>query len=320
MKKNLVVFFILAGVITLAIIVFIIWGLPYFLNTSLPAPANNGFGSETVPAQILQIVDQGTVNLGGTIQPYQDLSVMILSGPNKGLVTTVSYGKDQILPEGLVFHPGDQIMVEVSSSPDNNNIVVDYADAVRTRPILILLAVFILALIIVARWKGIRSLLALAFSFVVVVAYIIPHIIHGEDPVQVSIIGSMIILVVTLYLTYGWNVKTHAAVIGILIVLILTGVLAWVAVKIALLTGAGSEEALYLVQVPGIKIDLRGLLLGGIIIGALGVLDDLIITQASAVFELHAANAQLGFRQLYQSAYRIGQDHVASTVNTLVMA
>jgi uncharacterized membrane protein len=211
-------------------------------------------------------------------------------------------------------------MVEVSSSPNSDNVVVNYADAVRTRPILILLAVFILALVIVARWKGVRSLLALAFSFVVVIAYIIPHIIHGEDPVRVSIIGSMIILVMTLYLTYGWNVKTHAAVIGILLVLLLTGLLAWAFVKIALLTGGGSEEALYLVQVPGIKIDLHGLLLGGIIIGALGVLDDLIITQASAVFELHGANAGLGFRQLYQRAYRIGQDHVASTVNTLVMA
>jgi uncharacterized membrane protein len=210
-------------------------------------------------------------------------------------------------------------MVEVSSGP-NNNIVVDYADAVRTRPILILLGIFVLALILVARWKGVRSLLALAFSFVVVIAYIIPHIIHGEDPVRVSIIGSMIILVITLYLTYGWNIKTHAAVIGILVVLILTGILAWAFVKIALLTGGGSEEALYLIQVPGITIHLRGLLLGGIILGALGVLDDLIITQASAVFELHGANAEFGFLQLYQSAYRIGQDHVASTVNTLVMA
>jgi uncharacterized membrane protein len=320
MKKNLTVFFTLAGAITLAIIAFIIWGLPYFLNTSLPVPTNNGFGSETVPAQILQIIDQGTINLGGTMQPYQDLNVMILSGQNKGLVANVSYGKDRILPEGLLFHPGDQIMVEVSSSPNSDNVVVNYADAVRTRPILILLAVFILALIIVARWKGVRSLLALAFSFVIVIAYIIPHIIHGEDPVRVSIIGSLIILVVTLYLTYGWNVKTHSAVIGIVLVLLLTGLLAWAFVKIALLTGGGSEEALYLVQVPGIKIDLHGLLLGGIIIGALGVLDDLIITQASAVFELHEANADLGFRQLYQRAYRIGQDHVASTVNTLVMA
>ena len=320
MKKNLTVFFTLAGAITLAIIAFIIWGLPYFLNTSLPVPTNNGFGSETVPAQILQIIDQGTINLGGTMQPYQDLNVMILSGQNKGLVANVSYGKDRILPEGLLFHPGDQIMVEGSSSPNSDNVVVNYADAVRTRPILILLAVFILALIIVARWKGVRSLLALAFSFVIVIAYIIPHIIHGEDPVRVSIIGSLIILVVTLYLTYGWNVKTHSAVIGIVLVLLLTGLLAWAFVKIALLTGGGSEEALYLVQVPGIKIDLHGLLLGGIIIGALGVLDDLIITQASAVFELHEANADLGFRQLYQRAYRIGQDHVASTVNTLVMA
>jgi uncharacterized membrane protein len=319
MKKNLAVFFTLAGGIILAIIAFIIWGLPYFLDTSLPAPTNNGFGSETAPAQILQIIDQGTINLGGITQPYQDLNVIILSGQNKGLVADVTYGKYQILPEGLLFHPGDQIMVEVSSGP-NHNTVVNYADAVRTRPIIILLAIFILALIIVARWKGLRSLLALAFSFLVVIAYIIPHIIHGEDPVKVSIIGSMIILVVTLYLTYGWNLKTHAAVTGILLVLIITGVLAWAFVKIALLTGGGSEEALYLIQVPGIKINLHGLLLGGIIIGALGVLDDLIITQASAVFELHEANADLGFRQLYQRAYRIGQDHVASTVNTLVMA
>jgi uncharacterized membrane protein len=320
MKKNLTVFFTLAVVIILVIIAFSLWGLPYFLNTTLPAPTNNGFGSETVPAQIVQIIDQGTVNLGGIVQSYQDLSVMILSGQNKGLLANVSYGKDQILPEGLLFHPGDQIMVEVSSSLNSDNVVVNYADVIRTRPILILLAVFVLALISVARWKGVRSLLALAFSFVVVIGYIIPHIIHGEDPVRVSIIGSMIILVLTLYLTYGWNVKTHAAVIGILLVLLLTGLLAWAAVKIALLTGGGSEEALYLVQVPGIKIDLHGLLLGGIIIGALGVLDDLIITQASAVFELLEANAQLGFRQLYRSAYRIGQDHVASTVNTLVMA
>ncbi len=319
MKKNLTVFFVLAGVITIVIIALMIWGLPYFLNTTLPTPTNTGFGSETVPAQVRQILDHGMVNLGGTNQAYQDLSVKILSGQYKDTVVNVTYGKDQIQPEGILFRPGDEIMVVVGTD-SNNNIIAEYTDAVRTRPILILLAVFILALLVVARWKGLRSLLALAFSFLVVIAYIIPHIIHGEDPVRVSIIGSMILLVVTLYLTYGWNLKTHSAVIGILIVLLITGVLAWLFVKIALLTGGGSEEALYLIQVPGIKIDLRGLLLGGIIIGALGVLDDLIITQASAVFELRAANPSLGLRQLYTRAYRIGQDHVASTVNTLVMA
>ncbi|HTY22307.1 MAG TPA: YibE/F family protein [Desulfomonilaceae bacterium] len=319
MKKPMTTFIILTIVSTLAVLAFIVWGLPYFLETSLPSPTNEGFGSETVPAQVLQIIDQGTVNLNGVNQAYQILSVKILSGQFKGTIGQVSYGKDQIQPEGIHFRTGDEMMVVVSTGPDGST-SIDYADAVRTRPILILLAVFIVALLSVARWKGFRSLLALAFSFVVVIGYIIPHIIHGEDPVRVSIIGSMILLIVTLYLTYGWNIKTHSAVIGILVSLAITGVLAWLFVKVALLTGNGNEEAMYLIQMPGIKIDLRGLLLGGIIIGSLGVLDDLVITQASAVFELREANQALGLRGLFGKAYRIGQDHIASTVNTLVMA
>ncbi|HTX91391.1 MAG TPA: YibE/F family protein [Anaerolineales bacterium] len=313
------VFILLAVFVSLATIAFIIWGFPYFLNTSLPAPTKTGFGSETVSARIEQIVDAGTVNLGGVQQPYQDLSVQILEGQYKGSQVLVDYGKDQIQPEGITFHPGDRILVTVGLGPDGQ-LVANYADAVRTGPILLLLAVFVAALLVVARWKGLRSLLALAFSFLVVIGYIIPHIIHGEDPVRVSIIGSMILLIVTLYLTYGWNIKTHSAVLAILIVLIITGGLAGLFVKVALLTGNGNEEALYLMQMPGITINLRGLLLGGMILGTLGVLDDLIITQASAVFELREANSALGLRQLYQKAYRIGQDHVASTVNTLVMA
>jgi len=234
-------------------------------------------------------------------------------------VVQVDYGKGQIQPEGLNFRPGDQILVTLGTG-ENNALQANYADVLRLRPILILLAVFIAALLVVARWKGLRSLLALVFSFVIVIGYVIPHVLHGEDPVRVSIIGSMILLVVTLYLTYGWNLKTHSAVVAILAVLAITGLLAWIFIQVAFLTGNGSEEALYLVQVPGITVNLRGLLLGGMIIGALGVLDDLVITQASAVFELHAANPALGLRSLYQKGLRIGQDHVASTVNTLVMA
>ena len=103
----------------------------------------------------------------------------------------------------------------------------------------------------------------------------------------------MIILVIALYLTYGWNLKTHAAVLAILLVLAITGLLAWLFINVAFLTGSGDELTLYLLQVPGIHIDLRGLLLGGMIIGALGVLDDMVVTQASAVFELHEANPTL---------------------------
>ncbi len=319
MKKNILPFVILAILTLLAFISFVIWGVPYFLNSSLPAATNAGFGSETVSAQVLQVVDSGTVTLGTTTQAFQDLSVQIMEGQFKGIDVMVTYGKNQIQPEGISYRPGDQILITLAVQQDGE-LTANYTDAVRTRPILLLVAIFIAALLVVARWKGLRSLLALAFSFLVVIGYIIPHIIHGEDPVQVSIIGSLILLVVTLYLTYGWNVKTHAAVLAILIVLIITGVLSGLFAKVAYLTGNGDENALYLIQIPGITIDLRGLLLGGMILGALGVLDDLIITQASAVFELREANPTLGLGQLYQKAYRIGQDHVASTVNTLVMA
>jgi uncharacterized membrane protein len=125
---------------------------------------------------------------------------------------------------------------------------------------------------------------------------------------------------VTLYLTYGWNLKSHAAVLGMIIALVITGTLAWFFVILTRLTGLGDENAMFLVQMLSTPLNLRGLLLGGMIIGALGVLDDLVMTQASAVFELHAANSDLEFRQLYRQAMHIGQDHVAATVNTLVMA
>ena len=319
MKINLPVFILIAILACAAAIAFIIWGVPYFLDTSLPPATNTGFGSETVAAQVLQVVDSGTVTLGTTAQTYQDLSVQLLGSQFKGSQVMVSYGKDQVEPAGITFHPGDQILVTLAIQQDGT-LTANYTDAVRTRPILLLVGVLVAALLVVARWKGLRSLLALVFSFLVVIGYIIPHIIHGEDPVKVSIIGSLILLVVTLYLTYGWNVKTHSAVLSVLVVLMLTGVLAGVFARVAYLTGNGDENALYLMQIPGITIDLRGLLLGGMIIGALGVLDDLIITQASAVFELHEANPSLGLGQLYKRAYNIGKDHVASTVNTLVMA
>jgi uncharacterized membrane protein len=128
------------------------------------------------------------------------------------------------------------------------------------------------------------------------------------------------LLGVTLYLTYGWNLKTHSAVLAMFLALILTGTLAYFFVVFTRLTGAGEEDALFLIQMLDSKIDLRGLLLGGMIIGALGVLDDLVTTQASAVFELHHAQPDLGFKGLYNAAMRIGQDHVAATVNTLVLA
>jgi len=170
------------------------------------------------------------------------------------------------------------------------------------------------------RWKGLGSLIALGISMIMITRYIIPHILGGEDPVKVSLIGSVILLAVTLYLTYGWNLKTHASVLSIMLALLLTGALSLLFVYLARLTGYGDENAMYLMQASSIQIDPRGLLLGGMIIGALGVLDDLVTSQSAAVVEIHDANPSLGFRRTFQKAMRVGQDHVAATVNTLVLA
>jgi uncharacterized membrane protein len=293
--------------------------LPYFSQVELPVAQMSAFGSETVRAQVDEIIEEGEIDLGGTVQRYQIARVEILEGDYAGILMEIDYGKRQVLSGNLYLKPGDKILVTLGVRPDGV-ITAYYAEHVRTTPLLWLLAAFVVAILLISRWKGLRSLISMAFSLWVIVSYIIPHILTGEDPVRVSIIGSVILLGVTLYLTYGWNLKTHSAVLGMIFVLVITGTLAYVFVLFTHLTGAGDENALYLIQMLNSRINLRGLLLGGMIIGALGVLDDLVTTQASAVFELYGANPGLGFRGLYNSAMRIGQDHVAATVNTLVLA
>ena len=293
--------------------------LPYFSQVELPDVQMSAFGSETVRAQVDEVIEEGQIDLGGAVQRYQIARVEILEGDYKGILMEIDYGKRQVLSGNLYLNPGDDILVTLGKRPDGV-ITAYYTEHLRTTPLLWLLAAFVVAILLISRWKGLRSLLSLAFSLFVIIRYIIPHILMGEDPVRVSIIGSAILLGVTLYLTYGWNLKPHSAVLGMVFVLVITGTLAWFFVILTRLTGAGDENALFLIQMLDSQIDLRGLLLGGMIIGALGVLDDLVTTQASAVFELYGANPGLGFRGLYNAAMRIGQDHVAATVNTLVLA
>lgn len=299
---------------------FLLWGVPYFFPpASTQAEMSPGFGSGTFSAEVETIIEEGTATLGDVTQPYQVMQVRVLEGPYAGVIFEVDYGKRQIRQEGITFRPGDRLLVTISKRPDGfvNAYFVDY---VRAPQLLWLALLFVAAILLTGRWKGLRSLISMGFSLLVITGYILPHILNGEDPVRVSIIGSAILLTVTLYLTYGWNLKTHSAVAGMVIVLLLTGSLAWLFVNLARLTGTGDENAMFLMQMSGVRVNLRGLLLGGMIIGALGVLDDLVTTQASAVFELHATDERLGFRTLYKRAMRIGQDHIAATVNTLVLA
>ena len=292
---------------------------PLFVPVTLPGDGFSTLGSDTARAKVIRIIEEGQIDMDGRTQLYQVARVEILDGKYAGIPMEIDYGRREIRSDEYKMAVGDKVVVSISVSPDNQ-VNAYFVDFVRTTPILWLTIIFAAAIIWISKWKGVRALLSMAFSLYVIIVYIIPHILIGEDPLRVSIIGSAVLLGVTLYLTYGWTLKTHSSVLSMILVLLLTGTLSAVFVYFTRLNGSGDENAMYLMQVMTNRISMRGLLLGGYIIGALGVLDDLVTTQASAVFELHHANPNFGFRDLYNSAMRIGQDHVAATVNTLVLA
>jgi uncharacterized membrane protein len=320
--KRVPVSFIVAGAIAIMLIsVLLIVGIPYFFQSPQFSGSMGGatLGSQTALAKVTDIIDEGQINLNGKDQLYQVMHVQVLEGDYKDISFQIDYGKRQLRNDSFRFVPGDEVYVEVDKAPDGT-LQANYVDYVRSRPLLILLITFILSMLVMGRWKGLGSLISLGFSMVMIIGYVIPHILAGEDPVTVSLIGSVILLVATLYLTYGWNLKTHASAVSIMVSLLLTGALSLFFVYLTRLTGYGDENAMYLMQFSSASIDPRGLLLGGMIIGSLGVLDDLVTSQSAAVVEIHDANPSLGFRLTFQKAMRIGQDHVAATVNTLVLA
>ncbi len=320
MKMTKRVFFIAVILLVLFFSLATIWAVK---NISLPKNASSNqqaFGSDTVMAQVEAITEEGQITLGGNKpQLYQVMKVKVLQGNYKGQEFSVSYGKNQLRSDNNRFAAGDKIYVMIGQG-QNGKFMASYADFDRSGVLLLLLAVFVLAVLAMGRWKGLGSLVSLVFSMFIILAYIIPHVLAGDNPITVSLIGSGILLGVSLYLTYGWNLKTHASVLSMILALLITGLLSILFVDLAHLTGYGDENALYLIQLSSVQINAQGLLLGGMIIGTLGILDDLVTSQSAAVVEIHGANPALGFKQTYLRAMHIGQDHVAATVNTLVLS
>lgn len=308
-------------ILILSVLVFFMVSPGIKLHNQQPDQAfNTGYESNTVSAKVINMIEEGITDLGGTRQNYQIFDVEILEGDFKDAVLTVDYGLRQILGNDEKIRNGDLILVTIGQRPDTGELRAFFTDFVRSRPILYLFLLFVLFSVLISGWKGIRSLFGIGFSLLIIVFYILPQILSGKDPVWVSITGAFVFLAISQFLVYGWNLKTHSAVIGIFISLILTGLLSSFFVDFTRLTGYGDENALFLSQMSSQPINIKGLLLAGMLIGALGVLDDLVISQSSAVFELFAANSSLSFSFLFKRAMNIGRDHAAATVNTLVLA
>lgn len=213
---------------------------------------------------------------------------------------------------------GDDIVLSfVADAPPE--LAYQFADFQRTGPMWILAGLFALAVIVMGRWKGLRALLGVGVSMAVIVVFLLPALLLGEPPILVALVAAAAIAFLALFLTHGFNQRTAVALLGTLIALAITGGLSVLFVELARITGLASEEAL-LLQASSGAIDMRGLLLAGIMIGALGVLDDVTVTQVAAVWELKLADPRFGAWDLYRRAVNIGRDHIASVVNTLALA
>jgi uncharacterized membrane protein len=295
------------------------WALSSWLGrepASLPRPLVE---QQVVEGEIVAVLGQGQITLGERPQTYQDLAVRILEGEHQGEIVQVERGRRLLLNDPRPLRAGERLLISFDAGPQGEQVATVW-DVVRTRPLALLLAVFVGVTLLVSGWKGARSLLGMGLSLGVILFFILPQILAGRDPVLVSVLGSAFLLSTTLYLVHGWGVKTHSAVLGTLVALVLTALLAHLFLNVTHLTGFGSEEAMFLTQWEGGQVQIRGLLLGGIIIGTLGVLDDLSISQAASIQELHLADARLSWASLFQKGMNIGRDHIAATVNTLVLA
>ena len=220
------------------------------------------------------------------------------------------------------YQVGDEVVVNASSDPEApESTFISVADLYRIPALAILLALFAVAVTVVGGWRGVRSLIALALTLAVIIKIVVPLILAGWDPAWVAIIAATGVTIVTFLLTEGARRSTVAAAIGTFGALALVGVLAVVFDELARFTAQrGSEDVSYLQAVGLTNIDIGGLILAAIIFGALGILDDVTVTQAATVAELHEADPRLGRLGLARRSMNVGRSHIAATVNTLVLA
>jgi uncharacterized membrane protein len=244
------------------------------------------------------------------------VSVRLTDGPANGKTVVLLV---PVEPGTPLFTAHDDLVLAYNGENPADSSAYRIVDFQRGMPLLALGALFALAILLLGRRQGLAALGALGLSLLVIVFFVLPAILAGQSPVAVAVAAAGLIMFGVLYLTHGVSARTSTAVLGTLVSLALIAVLGAIFAGVSRLTGL-DEETTNLIAVLHHVIDARGLLLAGVIIGALGVLDDVTVTQTSAVWELQRANPALTWRELYAAGMRVGRDHVSAAVNTLVMA
>lgn len=283
--------------------------IAFFLFFSIPVYSQQASPQQkTYEAQVTNISLQNK---------QQVVQVDITSGDKKGQQVLIpQFDQQQTTRQNI--QKGDKILISFMNGPNgqSNAFIVDH---IRRDKLLLLFFIFLIVVFAIGRWKGFFSFLGMVFSFLIIAQFIVPNIIQGNDPLLISLLGSLFIIPVTFYISHGVNTKTTIAVVGTFISLALTGILAYIFVTVTRLTGYAAEEAIFLQAASGGSLDIRNLLLAGIVIGAMGVLDDITVSQTSIVDKLAKANLKYTRKDLFFHGMDVGRDHIASLVNTLIL-
>ena len=322
------------------ILVAVLLGLWWTAPSLTPPPgAEDAAGVELLEARVVRVSIDPTAAPGGS--PRRIVHLEILGGSLRGERISI-----ELLPEGrspgvLQYRPGDRVIVsyvpaaaDCVGQPDSAQardgrscseirgvppFVID--DFARRVPLLALGVVFVIALALVAGWQGLRSLAGMICALGVLRWFVVPHILVGREPLLIAMIGCVLIVAVALPLTQSDFAQVVAAGLGLLGGVVVAGALSVLFVSAARIGGWGTSEELLLVQaLTGGVVSVRGLLLAGMLIGAIGALIDAAAGQASSVFELHAADRTAPLWQLYRRGMNVGRVHIGAMVNTLVIA
>lgn len=293
--------------------------LPWGLVPVNEAQAVESSG-QAAKATVIKVLDQRIITRNnGQEVPQQELELKVNSGELAGQVIKVSSISDLDVINTAIYQPGDRVYISYYQDELGQPLffITDYD---RGFIIYIIAGLFCLTAIIIGGSKGLRSIFSLVFSFAIIMKVLIPAVNHGYNPLWIGIGVSFVMLLAIIYLTEGWSKKSHLAVIAIFCGLLVTAIISLIFADWSRLTGMSQEEITYLIDSSKQMIDFKNLLLASFIIGTLGVLDDLVISQIETVQQIKEANPELKTRKVFGMAMKVGRSHMGSMTNTLFLA
>lgn len=292
----------------------------YAFSQERPDVTSSDMPQETVyVGKVTNIISEGSQTYGTVTNPYQNLEVTILSKEKKGEKITIEHGKLFTLKEDLIVKENEKVVLLAFQRPDGS-LEYTIAEKYRLDKLIALVLSFFFLVVGLAKFKGLGSILGLAVSFFVIIKWIVPQILAGNDPLTTTLLGCGVIMAATIFLAHGFSKKTLVSFASIILTFFITGILSLFFVSMAKISGLGSDDAYSLQLGLGGIVNFKGLFLSGMIIGALGVLDDITTSLSASIFELVKTGHYKNFTKLFMAGFRIGTEHISSLVNTLVLA